>query len=211
MGAGASYPWSAYNVEGDPWWPVEETVTTTGSTPFVSSTANNTSTTMGDLTCVAGVADSFSPSDYPAYASGSHPQWNTTASPTAYTAATTSPYSGALSSSNGPAGWTIRPPQDSATTLPICPTYNQLYDDPRTSSFINPVAGQNGSSISTGSTTSSSYLSSGLGGRPAAGSSAAGGSTTGGSTTSSASGVTFQQQGAPLRSRRINWRELIGL
>lgn len=217
MGDGSTSTWATTNNEGDPWWPAQEVVKATGNGAFVSSTSNSTSkiTTMGDLTCVTGGANN---------ATGNSPTWNTTTSPTAYTAAITSPYSGALgSSANGPAGWTISPPQDSAATLPICPSYQQIYDDPRTASFVNTSAGQNNSTGSNSGTVASppsAALSSGMGGRPPAAVNSSGGTGgTSGTGTGAASGVSAASTGSTSSSQtgtlpvsgRISWRELIGL
>ena len=201
MGDGSSDRWSTTNNAADPWWPAQETVPTN----FKSSTANNTATTKGILTCVSGKMNN---------ASGT-PTWKTTA----FAAANTSPYAGAIGSTTGPAGWTISPPQDSATTLPPCPTYNQLYDDPRTASFINPSVGSNGSSTLPTTSTAVTAISSGMGGNTSGGGSGTtggtGGTTGGNTSTTTASGVpptnTSQQNGSPPVSGRINWRELIGL
>ena len=198
---GNTQTWATTNNSKDPWWPTQETVPTN----FTSSTANNTSTTKGILTCVSGKMNN---------ASGT-PTWKTTA----FAAANTSPYAGAIGSTTGPAGWTISPPQDSATTLPPCPTYNQLYDDPRTASFINPSVGSNGSSTLPTTSTAVTAISSGMGGNTSGGGSGTtggtGGTTGGNTSTTTASGVpptnTSQQNGSPPVSGRINWRELIGL
>ena len=183
---------------------------TAAVTGFTSSTANSTSTTKGILTCVTGG---------PNNASGT-PTWKTTAN----AAANTAPYSGSTGNTTGPAGWTIAPPQDSATTLPPCPSYNQLYDDPRTASFINPTSGSNGSSTAPATSTAVTAISSGMGGNTGG---AAGGSVTPASGSSGAasgvpdivatSGVLGTGGNTPISSTnkktfgRINWRELIGL
>ena len=198
---GNTQTWATTNNSKDPWWPTQETVPTN----FTWCTANNTSTTKGILTCVSGKMNN---------ASGT-PTWKTTA----FAAANTSPYAGAIGSTTGTAGWAISPPQDSATTLPPCPTYNQLYDDPRTASFINPSVGSNGSSTLPTTSTAVTAISSGMGGNTSGGGSGTtggtGGTTGGNTSTTTASGVpptnTSQQNGSPPVSGRINWRELIGL
>lgn len=192
-----STKWTTTNNEGDPWWPAQETT----SASYVSSTANSTVTTMGILSCVVGG---------PNNASGSV-SWKSTA----YTAANTSPYGGALGGSGGPAGWTITPPQDSANTLPICPTYNYRYDDPRTASFITAVGGGSASGGGTTSPPSSAPLTSGMGGAASGGTISSGGNVTtlpGGTPGTTAGGgtTTNNTTGAPPAAGRINWRELIG-
>ena len=184
-----SSTWATTNNEGDPWWPAQAT-TPTG---FSSSTTNSTSTTKGILTCVSGGPNS---------ASNGPPTWNSTA----YTAANTSPYTGAFgSSAGGPAGWTITPPQDTATTLPPCPTYTATKDDPRTASFVFTTPG-----TGSGTTTPGTILppTSGLGGKPLPPPTPPGGT---GTSPPAASGVppTYNQSGGQPAPGRINWRELI--
>ena len=187
--------WTDTNNSSDPWWPTQDTGT--------AATVSNP-TTMGILTCSNNGGNG-----------GSQGAWKTTA----WAAANTSPYSSPNgSSTNGPAGWTITPPPDSAKTLPPCPTYTSTKDDPRTASFINPTSGSNGSSTLPSPSTAITSISSGMGGNTSGGGGTTGGTggTTGGNTsTTTASGVpptnTSQQNGSPPVSGRINWRELIGL
>ncbi len=191
--------WTDTNNSGDPWWPSQDTNT--------AATVSNP-TSMGILTCSGNGGGGGN--------GGNQNAWKTTA----FTAANTNPYSSpAGSSSNGPAGWTITPPPDSATTLPPCPTYTSTADDPRTASFINPSAGSNGSSTLPAPSTAITSISSGMGGNTSGGgggTTGGTGGTTGGTTGSTtASSVpptnTSQQKGSPPVSGRINWRELIGL
>jgi len=179
----------------------------TAATGFFSSTTKSSSSIRGTLTCVVGG---------PSNASGTSPKWNVSTPPTAYTAANTSPYGGALgSSAAGPAGWTITPPQDSATTLPICPTYSSVYDDPRTASFINSSSGANGTGGTSG-VPATSIVTSGMGGVAYSDgvtppSNSGGGTTTASGVSTVTGGVTNIQQGAMPTAHRITWRELIGL
>lgn len=182
---------------GDPWWPAQETIAKT----FVGSWLNSTSTTKGVLTCYTTLK----------VATGPTPTWMSTA----YALANTAPYhTPGGTPSTGPAGWTIAPIQDSSSTLPICPSYNAAYDDPRTASFINIQGGANGTGGSSG-VPGTTVLSSGMGGISyAAGidmSSGGGGNTPASGVNTQTSGNTNYQQGTAPVARRITWRELIGL
>ncbi|MGB8518052.1 MAG: PilC/PilY family type IV pilus protein [Gallionella sp.] len=188
MGDGTS-TWSATNISGDPWWPAQSTLTTAAAGNRV---------VMGILTC-----DGNGPNFNGGYSASG---W----SKTAYAAANISPLSTpAGSSANGPAGWTINPPMDSALTLPPCPTYNATADDPRTASFVFPQSGTAGAS----GVPASAYLGSGMGGSTQLTGTVTGGGTGSSSSVSATSGVqnTYQQNGASASGHRITWRELIGL
>lgn len=180
--------WTDTNNSGDPWWPAQDTGTTAApGNPVV----------MGILTCDGGGGGG---------GNGGGNGWKTTA----WAAANVSPLATpAGSSANGPAGWTINPPMDSALTLPPCPIYTATADDPRTASFVFPQSGTAGAS----GVPASAYLGSGMGGSTQLTGTVTGGGTGSSSSVSATSGVqnTYQQNGASASGHRITWRELIGL
>jgi Neisseria PilC beta-propeller domain len=190
-----STAWSALNRNNDAWWPA----LTANSTASTSG-----STTRGILTCSTKVKDG----------SPANATWLTTAP---------SGWAGGAAGAWPPAGFSMSPQQDGAKTLPPCPIYSATADDPRTASFIdsNVGTGNNGTGTNgtngtgtngnTGAVAAGTNLMGGTSSNAAAGT-GVGGTTT---TTTGTSGVvatTTSTQNPPVTSsRRITWRELIGL
>ena len=113
-----SSTWKVSNNSGDPWWPAQET----------GNGAGTTGTTFGTKPDGSPLICNNSNN------SNSNPAWSSTA-PAVWT---------------NPPGWkpkgfTITPPLDTETTLPLCPQYSALRDDPRTASFVTSTAGTSSS------------------------------------------------------------------
>lgn len=126
--------WKTANNDGDPWWPAQES----GNNPDLTGTRFGTKPDLTAALC----------NNNPNGASTA--AWIATAPPSTWTtpaAAWTTP-PGWL-----PKGFTITPPLDTATTLPLCPKYSTTADDPRTASFVTSSPGTSGSTTTTSTTT----------------------------------------------------------
>ncbi len=116
-----SSTWRVANNSGDPWWPAQET----NNFPDTTGTVFGTKPDGSPLLCNSNPNGN------------SNPAWNatTTSTPPTPPAGWTNPPGWP------PAGFTITPPLDTETTLPFCPNYNALHDDPRTASFVSSSPG----------------------------------------------------------------------
>ena len=116
--------WRVTNNTSDPWWPAQ-------------ATSNNPAT--AGATTFGTKPDGTALLCYPNQQSGSGwPAWIATTPPNTWTTPST-----AWTTPPGwqPVGFTMNPPLDTSTTLPPCPNYNALYDDPRTASFVSSSPG----------------------------------------------------------------------
>lgn len=132
----SSSTWATSNNTGDPWWPAQET----GNNPTTTGTTFGTKADGSALICNNNPGTKSSPA------------WVSTTPPSTWmnppTAWTTPP-------GWQPKGFTITPPLDTEQTLPLCPKYNALYDDPRTASLVvsSPGTGTTTTTTTTNTTT----------------------------------------------------------
>lgn len=122
--------WKTANNDGDPWWPAQES----GNNPDKVGT-----TTFG--THPDGTPARCGPNN-----GTSKPAWIKTAPPSSWI---TPPAAWTTPPGWPPVGFTMKPPLDTADTLPLCPVYSTTADDPRTASFVVSTPGSTGGTTTT--------------------------------------------------------------